>query len=435
MKSLIIASNKSGGGKTTFTLSLMNSLIKKGFSVQGFKVGPDYIDGAFHEFITKKHSRNLDLFLMGTDGINYSYSKGKSDLGVIEGVMGLYDGKGISTFASTYHVSKELGDMPILLVITPGAQSVTLCAEINGLKEFKNANIVGVVLNSISPSYYTMLKAAIEKHCNIKVFGYMPKDEKLSLKSRHLGLVQSVEVSNLKEKIDYASKLLEEYVDIDSLVDEFKEYKAKSIKYDLEYKDIKIGVALDKAFSFYYRENIELLKQIGEITYFSPLNDKELPKDLDFLYIGGGYPEVFKEELSKNISMRKSIKKALENGLRCFAECGGLMYLTQDIDGSEMVGFFNGNAEMTTRLQRFGYSTLILNNNEQDLTINCHEFHKSKVNLEEETVYNISKENYLGNKTEWVCGYKKNNTIAGYPHVNFLGNIDFFKEIVGYKKY
>lgn len=435
MKSLIIASNKSGGGKTTFTLALMNSLMKKGFDVQGFKVGPDYIDGAFHEFITKKPSRNLDIFLMGTDGIKDSYSRGKGDLGVIEGVMGLYDGKGISTFASTYHVSKELNDMPILLVITPGAQSVTLCAEINGLKDFKNANIVGVVLNSISPSYYTMLKAAIEKNCDLKVFGYIPKDENLSLKSRHLGLVQSIEVTNLKEKIDYASSLLEEYVDVDALINEFKEYKAKNIKYSLEYKDIKIGVALDKAFNFYYQENIELLNEIGKITYFSPLNDKELPKDLDFLYIGGGYPEVFKEELSKNISMRKSIKTALCNGLRCFAECGGLMYLTQDIDGIEMVGFFKGNAEMTTRLQKFGYATLTLNNDGHKLKINCHEFHKSKVNLEEKTVYNISKENYLGNKSEWVCGYKKNNTIAGYPHVNFLGNIDFFKEIIGYEKY
>lgn len=435
MKSLIIASNKSGGGKTTFTLALMNSLMKKGFDVQGFKVGPDYIDGAFHEFITKKPSRNLDIFLMGTDGIKDSYSREKGDLGVIEGVMGLYDGKGISTFASTYHVSKELNDMPILLVITPGAQSVTLCAEINGLKDFKNANIVGVVLNSISPSYYTMLKAAIEKNCDLKVFGYIPKDENLSLKSRHLGLVQSIEVTNLKEKIDYASSLLEEYVDVDALINEFKEYKAKNIKYSLEYKDIKIGVALDKAFNFYYQENIELLNEIGKITYFSPLNDKELPKDLDFLYIGGGYPEVFKEELSKNISMRKSIKTALCNGLRCFAECGGLMYLTQDIDGIEMVGFFKGNAEMTTRLQKFGYATLTLNNDGHKLKINCHEFHKSKVNLEEKTVYNISKENYLGNKSEWVCGYKKNNTIAGYPHVNFLGNIDFFKEIIGYEKY
>ncbi|GAA0069034.1 cobyrinate a,c-diamide synthase [Clostridium sardiniense] len=432
MKSLIIASNRSGGGKTTFTLALMNSLMRKGFEVQGFKVGPDYIDSAFHKFITKKPSRNLDIFLMGKDGMNDTYSRGNGDLGVIEGVMGLYDGKGIDTFGSTYHVSKELNDMPILLVITPGAQSVTLCAEINGLKDFKKANIIGVVLNSISTSYYTMLKAAIEKNCDVKVFGYIPKDENLNLKSRHLGLVQSIEVSNLKEKIDYASSLLENYVDLEGLIDEFKEYKAKSIEYNLKNKNIKIGIALDKAFNFYYEENIELLKSIGDVVYFSPLTDKELPKGLDFLYLGGGYPEIFKEELSINKSMRKSIKDALDNGLRCFAECGGLMYLTESIDGTEMVGFFKGNTEMTKRLQRFGYSTLTLHNKGNLCTINCHEFHKSKVNLEEETVYNISKENYLGNKSEWVCGYKKNNTIAGYPHINFLGNVNFLKEIIDY---
>ncbi|MDQ0150381.1 cobyrinate a,c-diamide synthase [Eubacterium multiforme] len=435
MKSLIIASNRSGGGKTTFTLALMNSLIKKGFDVQGFKVGPDYIDGAFHKFITGKPSRNLDIFLMGNDGVEHTYSKGKGDLGVIEGVMGLYDGKGIDTFGSTYHVSKELNDMPILLVITPGAQSVTLCAELNGLINFKKANIVGVVLNSISESYYTLLKAAIEKNCNLKVFGFIPKDENLNLKSRHLGLVQSVEVDNLREKINYASKLLEENINLNGLIDEFKEYKAKGMNYNLKNKGIKIGVAKDKAFSFYYEENLELLKEVGEITYFSPLKDKELPKNLDFLYFGGGYPEIFKEELSKNESMRKSIKTALDNGMGCFGECGGLMYLTENIEGYDMVGFFKGNSEMTKRLQRFGYAKVTLCNEEACYSINCHEFHKSKVNLEENKVYKVEKENYLGNKSEWSCGYKKNNVIAGYPHVNFLGNIEFFKEVIGYKNY
>lgn len=434
MKSLIISSNKSGGGKTTFTLGLMNLLMKKGFDVQGYKVGPDYIDGAFHKFITGKPSRNLDLFLIGEDGVKYTYSKGSGDLGIIEGVMGLYDGKGIDTFASTYHVSKVLEDMPILLVITPGAQSVTLCAEINGIINFKGANVVGVILNSISKSYYMLLKAAIEKNCNIKVFGYIEKDENLSLESRHLGLVQSIEVSNLKEKIDYCSSIIEKNIDIDSLLNEFKSIESENKNLNIEYKNINIGIALDEAFSFYYEENIEILKKIGNLIYFSPLHDKEIPKNLDFLYLGGGYPEVFKEKLSKNKSMRDSIKKSLESGLRCFAECGGLMYLTKNIDGYDMVGFFDGNSEMTGKLQRFGYANLILKDN-KNLTINCHEFHKSKVNLNEEKVYKITKENFLGKKVEWTCGYEKNNTIAGYPHVNFLGNIEFLKEIIGYKNY
>lgn len=434
MKSLIISSNKSGGGKTTFTLGLMNLLIKKGFDVQGYKVGPDYIDGAFHNFITGKPSRNLDLFLMGEEKLQYTYSKGSGDLGIIEGVMGLYDGKGIDTFSSTYHVSKVLNDMPILLVITPGAQSVTLCAEINGIINFKGANVVGVVLNSISKSYYMLLKAAIEKNCNIKVFGYIEKDEKLSLKSRHLGLVQSVEVNNLKEKIDYCSSIIEKNIDIDGLLYEFKSIEYKNESLNIEYKNINIGIALDEAFSFYYEENIEILKKIGNLVYFSPLHDEELPKNLDFLYLGGGYPEIFKEKLSKNKTMRNSIKKELENGLRCFAECGGLMYLTESIDGYDMVGFFNGKSEMTEKLQRFGYATLVLKDR-KDLTINCHEFHKSKVNLNENKVYKVTKENFLGKKIHWTCGYEKNNTIAGYPHVNFLGNIEFLKEVIGYKNY
>ena len=186
MKGLVISSNSSGGGKTTITLGIMKALMKKGFDVQGYKVGPDYIDPAFHSHITGKASRNLDLFLMGEEGVKASFSRGTGDLGIVEGVMGLYDGKGIDSQYSTAHVSKVL-NLPILLVITPKAQSATLCAELNGLLNFEKVNVAGVVFNNISENYYKLLKAAVEKNCNTKVFGYVPKNEKLSLKSRHLG--------------------------------------------------------------------------------------------------------------------------------------------------------------------------------------------------------------------------------------------------------
>ena len=426
MKTLIISSNCSGGGKTTFTLGLMKALKNRSYDVQGYKVGPDYIDTGFHTEITGKVSRNLDLHLMGEEGVKASFSRGKGDLAVIEGVMGLYDGKGLDESCSTYSVSKVLDNSPILLVITPKAQSVTLCAEINGIKNFKNANIVGVVLNCISAGFYKLLKPAIEIHCGLKVFGYIPKDDELKLESRHLGLVQSVEVGNLNKKIEYLSEVIEKYIDLDEIIESFKEVKCFEDNYHLSKSNKRIAVAFDEAFRFYYKENLELLEEAGEVIYFSPLRDKKIPEDIDFLYLGGGYPEVFKETLSKNTEMLNSIKEALDNGLKCYAECGGLMYLTGNIDNVNMVGFLNGNSEMTKSLNRFGYATLLFKN----IEINCHEFHKSKVNLNEETMYDVIKTSYTGEKINWRCGYKKNNTLAGYPHVHFFGNLEFIKELL-----
>ncbi|WP_346897209.1 cobyrinate a,c-diamide synthase [Clostridium sp. UBA7503] len=437
MKSIIVSSNSSGGGKTTVTLALMKTLIDRGYKVQGYKVGPDYIDPAFHREITGVATRNLDLFLMGEPGVKESYVRGEGDLGIIEGVMGLYDGKGIDTNFSTAHVSRTL-DLPVVLVLSPKAQSATLCAEIEGLRNYENVNIVGIILNNISESYYKLLKKAIEVNCKgIRVFGYIPKDERLALKSRHLGLVQSSEVEDLSKKIELCSSLMEEYVDIDSLIEEFKASDIQSNNsedFHVENKDIKIAVAYDKAFSFYYKENIELLEEVGTVQYFSPLKDKEMPKDVDFIYIGGGYPEVFKEELSSNKSMLNSIRKALNNGVKCYAECGGLMYLTESIDGVETVGFFNGISYMTGKLNNFGYATIKITEKNpilpKDMIINCHEFHKSLVDLKEEEIYELEKKAYDGTTKKWKCGYVKNNVLAAYGHIHFFSNIDFLNSLI-----
>lgn len=438
MKSIVISSNSSGGGKTTISVGIMKALMKKGFDVQGYKVGPDYIDPAFHSKITGKPSRNLDIYLMEEEGIKASYSRGKGELGVVEGVMGLYDGKGIDSKYSTAHVAKTL-ELPVVLVLSPKAQSATLCAEINGLMNFEEIQIGGIILNNISESYYNLLKAAIEYNCNVKVLGYIPKDERLKIGSRHLGLIQSSEIEDLEEKIDICSEHILKNVDIDELLKIFKETPVYEDNFHLQNEDLKIAVAYDKAFSFYYRENIELLEELGEVIYFSPLNDKKLPKDIDFLYIGGGYPEVFIEELSKNKSMLKSIKEELDKGLKCYAECGGLMYLTEAIENNEglkgdTVGYFKGTSKMTKRLQNFGYAQLeVCKENEilpKGLTINCHEFHKSIVELDEKTIFKINKTMYNGETKNWHCGYIKGNTIAAYAHVNFLGNIEFLKALL-----
>ncbi|AAK79343.1 cobyrinic acid a,c-diamide synthase [Clostridium acetobutylicum] len=436
MRSIIIASNSSGGGKTTVTLGLMKALVSRGLEVQGFKVGPDYIDTAFHESVTGKLSRNLDLFLMGEDGVKASFARGNGDYGIIEGVMGLYDGRGVTSEYSTAHLSKIL-KLPIVLVLTPKAQSLTLCAEIEGIVNFdSDINIVGVILNNISEGYYNLLRIAIEEHFKgkIKVFGYLPKNEALSLKSRHLGLVQSVEINTLNEKLEKCSELLENHVKVDELLKYFSKTSDFKDDYHLKNKNLKIAVAKDEAFNFYYKENLELLHELGEVTYFSPLKDKKLPENIDFLYIGGGYPEIFKDALSENKDMLLEIKNKLEDGTRCYAECGGLMYLMEAIEGSSMVGFFKGSSYMGKRLQNFGYAEVTVSKENRllplNIKINCHEFHKSYVNTEEETIYSVTKYTYLGENKSWRCGYTKKNVLAAYAHVHFFGNLDFLKHLV-----
>jgi len=439
MRSIVIGSNSSGGGKTTVTLGIMKTLKNRGYEVQGYKVGPDYLDTAFHTKITGKNSRNLDLYLMGEEGVKASFSRGNGELAVVEGVMGLYDGKGIDTSYSTYHVSKVL-NLPIILVLSPKAQVATLCAEINGIVNFKDANIMGIILNNITENYYKLLKAAIKENCNLEVLGYLPRDERLSLKSRHLGLVQSSEIEDLEEKIEICAQLLEKHINIDLLLEKFVESERYVDNFHVENKGKRIAVAYDRAFSFYYKENLEILEEMGEVVYFSPIADKELPRNIDFLYIGGGYPEVFINELSQNTSMLESIKKALDNGLRCYAECGGLMYLSQGekLQGEEQishnaVGFFKGYYTLTKKLQNFGYAEIKVEmENEvlqKGMRINCHEFHKSIVNISDEKVFKLFKEMYDGSQKSWQCGYVKKNTIAVYGHVHFFGNLQWVKQI------
>ncbi len=432
MKSIIIASNCSGGGKTTFTLGLMRLLKDKGYDIAPYKIGPDYIDPAFHEKVTGNPSRNLDYFLQGEEGLKAVYSRGRGEIGIIEGVMGIYDGMGCTSEASTAHVSQLL-DIPVILVLTPRASSVTFVSEVSGILEFSGIDFAGIILNNITESYYSLLKTIFDKKIDVPLLGYVPKDERISLKSRHLGLVQSSEVDDLDEKISTIAELIEDNVDVDRLLNCLVETERFNDNFHLRKRGLKIGIARDKAFSFYYKENIELLEEIGEIKYFSPLEDEKLPDKLDFIYIGGGYPEVFREELSKNTSFIQSLKDKLEDGLPCYAECGGLMYLMEEIEGEKMVGVFKGESVMTDKLNNFGYTFIDVKENSlirRALKVRAHEFHKSTINSDEEKVYTLEKRAYDGSLKSWKCGYIKKNTLGAYAHIHFFSNIEFLKEII-----
>ncbi|CEK34410.1 cobyrinic acid a,c-diamide synthase,Cobyrinic acid A,C-diamide synthase,cobyrinic acid a,c-diamide synthase,Predicted glutamine amidotransferase,cobyrinic acid a,c-diamide synthase,CobB/CobQ-like glutamine amidotransferase domain [[Clostridium] sordellii] len=449
MKKILIAGTNSGVGKTTISLGIMQALTKRNLKVQPYKVGPDYIDPSYHTFITGRDSRNLDSYMLDDEKIKYIFKNASkdADISVIEGVMGLYDGFGIDLNSCTSSYTSKILKSPVILVINGKAMSSSAAAMVLGYKELdKEVNIKGVIVNNVkTKNHYELIKEAIEKYCNVEVLGYFPPNEKFKLDSRHLGLVPSVEIEALTEKFYDLGSEIEKYINIDRLI-EISESEEIETSFELnelpKFKNKSIAVAYDKAFNFYYKENLELLNQMNiEIKTFSPLYDEIVPK-ADCIYIGGGFPEVFAKELGINKKMRESIKKAHENNVPIYAECGGLMYLGEkllDLDGNEyeMVGIFEGISKMTKSLKRFGYCDGIAKvdtvfSNKGDI-IKGHEFHHSEFNSNEECSYKMVKKR--GNKIvdEWYGGYSKGNTLATYLHTHFYNNLDSIIKFVGGK--
>lgn len=422
MKGLVIASDKSGGGKTTITMGLIKALSNRNYKIQGYKVGPDYIDTSFHSAISGNVSRNLDVHLMGEDGVKASFSRGQGDIAIVEGVMGFYDGMGMGTDCSTAHVA-NLINLPVILVLSPKAQMATLFAQINGIISYKENNIAGIVLTNISQTYYEKLKVGIEKYCGVTVFGYLPADDELAR------VVEDVE-----EKIDYLSSLIEKHIDLTGLLNIMEQTTRYPDSFQVEEKNIKIAVAKDQAFNCYFKENLELLQQAGSVLYFSPLKDERLPEDLDFLYIGGGHTERFAKELSANKSLLEDIKVKLNKGLRCYAQGGGLLYLTKGTKENPLVGFFDGEYHVSQRLQNFGYAQLTVSKENpilpKGLKMNCQEYHRSYVTLKDPTIYRIHKEQEDGSQKTWECGYHKKRTIGTYTNTHFFGNMSLLESLL-----
>lgn len=443
MKKILIAGTNSGSGKTTVTSILMSCLE----NVAPFKVGPDYIDTTYHEIFTGNKSHNLDIFMVGEENVKNIfeiYSQNK-DIAVVEGVMGLFDGlsNDFDNF-STAHVARIL-DIPVILVVNAKAISTSCAAIVLGFKMMDpRINICGVILNNISSQrHYSSLKEAVEKYTKIKCLGYVPKNEDLALESRHLGLKLAFEENENKilqrKKIFY--EIGKKYLDLEKIKKIAKNFEPKMTfenwekinKLKDKYRGQKIAIARDRAFSFYYQENIDLLKFCGfEINEFSPITDKKIPENINFIYFGGGYPELFSKELQNNVSMKKSILQEYEKGTKIYAECGGFMYLAKKIHllNSEIYdfcGIFDLEIKMrkTLNIKRFGYINI---ETENGIKLKGHEFHYSEIvkNNENNTFYKISK----NDDRKWTCGYRKKNILAGYPHISFFSNLDFFKFLV-----
>ncbi|MEK4026652.1 cobyrinate a,c-diamide synthase [Mammaliicoccus sciuri] len=436
MNRFVLAGTGSGVGKTTFTIGIMRALMKRGLTVQGFKCGPDYIDPTYHTAVTKRPSRNIDSFMMEHEVIRAIVARASqgADVAIIEGVMGFYDGKSpLSNEGSAADIS-EITKSPVILIVNAASMARSVAAIVKGFQLLdESSNIVGVIANQLgSKSHFDIVKTAIEKECGIPVIGYLPKDAVPAMPSRHLGLVPAIERGDLDSYFDSLATAIEETVDIDQLMEITKAQRIEvsSSIFDIqpEKEEVHIAVAKDAAFNFYYEENLELLRAHGaKLHFFSPLQNEEVPNEAQGLYIGGGFPEEFAEQLSANEQAKESIRNAINRGLPTLAECGGYIYLTEEIvdrqaNAFPMLGVIPGRVRMQDKRAALGYREItgvsgnfLIGEEEQ---AKGHEFHYSKYEGEHTTPAYFSKGRFRAQQE----GYLHKNLVAGFTHFHFASN-------------
>ena len=436
---ILLAAGASGSGKTLITCGLLQALVNRGLKVASFKCGPDYIDPMFHSRVIGTRSRNLDTFFTDGDRTRYLLAKNASDceIAVMEGVMGYYDGVGgITSRASAYDLASTT-DTPVILIVNSRGMSVSLAAYVKGFLEYKkDSHICGVIFNQMSPMLYPRMKKLLEEELSVKVLGYVPKVEDCVIESRHLGLVLPEEIPELKSRLQKLSEVLEKTLDIDGILElageapelaapetEMLIQKDTAFGYRTEEK-VRIGVADDEAFCFFYADNLNLLEQMGaELVRFSPIHDRELPEDLDGLLLSGGYPELNGEALEENQEMCTRIREVILDGMPCLAECGGFMYLHQEMEDMEgkqrrVCGVIPGRAYRTPKLNRFGYITLTEKQDTGLGEIPAHEFHYFD-STDCGADFHAAKP---ASKRGWDCIHDRGRLMAGFPHLYYYGN-------------
>lgn len=432
---IMIAGTGSGCGKTTVTLAVLRAMQRRNIPLAAFKCGPDYIDPMFHKAVLGIPSRNLDLFFISEREVRGQIVRSipQNGIGVIEGVMGFYDGvSGATDTASAAHLARETGT-PAILVVRPKGQSLSLAAMLSGFRNFAENTLCGVILNGIADTMYPFYRDIVQKS-GLKVLGYLPSVPEAEIPDRHLGLVTADELKDLNYRLDLLADAAENRIDIEQILKISR--TASQLSDDSEKispvtkKPVRIAVARDKAFCFYYEDNFEVLRNLGaELVEFSPISDSCIPENTDGLYLGGGYPELHITELSNNVKMRNSIKNAIEKGLPTIAECGGFLYLHEHLEGAEMVGVVRGNAVLTKKLQPFGYVTLTAQDDNMLSAcggqIRAHEFHYAK---SENNGHDFVAEKPNGRK--WPCVHTTKSLYAGFPHLFLRANIDFPEKFV-----
>ena len=436
---ILLAAGSSGSGKTLITCGLLEALVERGLKTASFKCGPDYIDPMFHSRVIGTKSRNLDTFFTGSEVTKYLLTRNARDceIAVMEGVMGFYDGvAGTTTTASAYDLAK-VTDTPVILIVNSRGMSVSLAAYVKGFLEYKkDSHIKGVIFNQMSPMLYPRMKKLLEEELGVAVLGYVPKVEDCVIESRHLGLVLPDEIPELKDRLHKLAGVLEETLDIDRILKlageapDLLDAKPESVTDFRLSEPVRIGVAEDEAFCFFYADNFRLLGEMGaEIVPFSPMEDKQLPDDLDGLLLYGGYPELNGKKLEQNTTMKDMIREKLKAGMPCMAECGGFMYLHEQME--DMGGVFRktcgvipGKCFRTPRLTRFGYITLtagkpVFGRSAEEIgEIPAHEFHY----FDSENCGSDFHAAKPMSKRGWDCMHSSSNLLAGYPHIYYYGN-------------
>lgn len=474
---LMIAATGSGSGKTVLTCALLALLKEEKKKVAAVKCGPDYIDPMFHQKFLGVPSRNLDTFFTGEELTRSLFVRAgwDADIVVMEGVMGLYDGvAGIRKEGSSYHLA-EVTRTPVILVVDAHGMGKSVLPVIRGFLDYDtDGRIAGVILNRTSRQFFEVIRPEIERELKLPVLGFLPKQKELRIESRHLGLVLPQETEDIKAQIASVAEVLKETLDLAQLLaiaEEAEELPADGPEKTEEHSAdrhkeaeelpadepanapektcgrkpaaamerrksrVKIGVARDEAFCFYYEDNLRLLSEAGaELVYFSPLHEKTLPEGISGLLLGGGYPELYAEELSGNAAMREGIAERIRGGMPVVAECGGFLYLhetMEDMQGHEfpMAGVIHGKCYYTGKLVRFGYVTLEekrANFLPEGETIAGHEFHyyDSTANGTDVTAVKPVSEK------RWDCVHKWENAWMGFAHLYYYSNPGFAHQFV-----
>ncbi len=451
---ILFAAASSGCGKTTITCGALRAWQRKGLKIKAWKCGPDYIDPMFHKQVLGIPGGNLDSFFLSKEALKAQYQQKNAgfDLAVMEGVMGYYDGLGgISTQASTYEVAQAV-DVPVILILDGKGASLSLAAMLRGFLQYqKDSHIVGVILNRTSPMIGARLKPVLEAE-GVKYLGCVPVSKEIQFDSRHLGLVMPEEVPQIQKQLDEIADLLEESVDLDGILELARSYAEKVENnedaglakcqtsqvamgtpetglFTESRNPLRIAVARDEAFCFYYQENMELLESLGaELIPFSPIHDQELPEKVSGVILGGGYPENYAKVLSQNTSMLASIRQSWESKMPFLAECGGFLYLHRELEGSDgifypLAGVILDKAWKTNRLGRFGYITLTPDHPDTCLIrkIKGHEFHYWESG-DSGTCWTAKKP--LSDRS-WSCIHSEQGQITGFPHLYYPSAPEF----------
>lgn len=454
---IMLAAPASGSGKTSAACGLMAAFGSRGLKIRSCKCGPDYIDPMFHREVLGVDSENLDLFFSKPEELRECFWRhtAGADLTVVEGVMGYYDGMGLDTdHGSSYEVASVL-NLPVILVVPCRGAALSLAASVRGMLAFrKESNIRGILLNRVSGMLYPRLKQMLESELkqagyDIPVVGYMPEDEAFRLESRHLGLITPQEIEGLRGQTARAGEILAGTADLDLILQIAEKGAANGETAEEDRSEtgdkpvfgtgenrVRIGIARDKAFCFYYKDNLELLEKLGcEPVPFSPLSDPRLPDGLSGLIFGGGYPELYGRTLAENKGLLQEIHSLIEDGIPCLAECGGFMYLHEELEDREgqvwkMTGNIKGRTWPVGRLVRFGYVKIMPEEARTEAgylfpgeEIRGHEFHYWDSTDSGSDCLAVKPDG----RRSWQCIHMDGNLFAGYPHL-YLPSLPAFAE-------